>query len=319
MPFPAHPDHFPTKDEMADYLEAYAAHFELPVLTGVRVERLYKDGSGFVVESGERVFQANQIVVAMANHQKGQVPDFAKRLRSDIVQLHSIDYRRPTQLRPGSVLLVGAGNSSSELATELAKTHEVFVAGRDTGHLPFRVDGFWGRLLFVRLVLRVLFHRLLTINTPMGRKVRAKIKHHGGPLIRVKPAELRRLGVKRVPRVADVEGGLPKLQDGTLFTTDNVVWCTGFDAGFSWIDLDIFDDHGLPRHEAGVVPEAPGLYFVGLHFLYSMSSEMIHGVGRDAQRMASNVAAAAAAKRPPAADIALGRSAQSTYRGAELR
>jgi putative flavoprotein involved in K+ transport len=196
------------------------------------------------------------------------------------------------------VLIVGAGNSGAEIALDLAREHEIWLAGRDPGHVPFRIDGFAARWLLTRLVLRLAFHHILTVRTPIGRKARPKILSQGGPLIRVKPAQLEAADVRRAPRVLGVRDGLPLLDDGRSLDVANVVWCTGFNAGFDWIDLPIFDahaaGHGEPEHEAGVVPEAPGLYFVGLHFLYAFSSTMIHGVGRDAKRIARAVAARAA-------------------------
>jgi putative flavoprotein involved in K+ transport len=130
------------------------------------------------------------------------------------------------------------------------------------------------------------FHRILTVRTPIGRKVRPKVLGVGGPLIRVKPEALAAAGVERVPRMAGVLRGRPLLTDGRQLDAANVIWCTGFHPGFSWIDLPMFEDDGQPRHEAGVVTSEPGLYFVGLHFLYALSSTMIHGVGRDAKRIA---------------------------------
>jgi putative flavoprotein involved in K+ transport len=111
FPFPADGWSFPTKDEMADYLEAYAARFELPVRTGVRVEKLYRDDDRFVVETQADIFQAENVVVAMADFQRPRVPEFAKELNPDIVQLHSYEYRNPSQLHDGGVLIVGTGNS----------------------------------------------------------------------------------------------------------------------------------------------------------------------------------------------------------------
>jgi len=151
----------------------------------------------------------------------------------------------------------------------------------------------------------VLFHRILTVDTPIGRKARPKIVSKGGPLIRVKPKDLADAGVERVPRMASVRNGVPVLEDSRVMEVRNVIWCTGFHPGFSWIDLPIFDAHGEPKHERGFATNEPGLYFVGLHFLYSMSSTMIHGVGRDADRIAKSVAtrahATASARLQPAA------------------
>jgi putative flavoprotein involved in K+ transport len=278
---------------VADYLEAYARKFSLPVRSGVRVERLSRLGDRFVIVSGEKRFEADNVVVAMGNFQRPRVPPFAADLDRRIVQLHSFDYRRPSQLQDGDVLLAGAGNSGAEIAIELSRHHRTWLAGPDTGHIPFRIDGLAARLALTRLVLRVVFHRLLTIGTPIGRRVRPRALHSAAPLIRLKPKDLAASGVARVPRVAGVRDGLPVLDDGRVLDVANVIWCTGYDAGFSWIDLPVFDAHGDPRHEGGIVVDEPGLYFVGLHFLYAFSSEMIHGVGRDAARIAAVVASRA--------------------------
>jgi len=292
MPFPATTHSFPTKDEMADYLEAYAARFHLPVRSGVRVDGLSRRGERFIVTAGSQRFEADNVVVAMSNYQRPVVPAFAKDLVPAIVQLHSKDYRNPAQLAPGGVLIVGAGNSGADIAMELANDHQTWLSGRDTGHVPFRIEGLAARLILVQLVLRVVFHRVLTVKTPLGRKARVKALTQGGPLIRVKPKDLAAAGVIRAPRTAGVRDGRPVLADGRVLDVANVIWCTGFEPGFSWIDLPVLDAKGVePQHQSGVVEREPGLYFVGLHFLHAFSSVMIHGVGRDAGRSAAAIAA----------------------------
>jgi len=291
MPFPAPAHSFPTKNEMADYLESYAAKFKLPVRTGVRVDRLSRRGDVFVVTAGDRRFEAKHVVVAMANYQSPRVPSFASELDASIVQLHSSEYRNPSQLRDGAVLVAGAGNSGAEIAIEVARSHRTWMAGKGTGQIPFRITGLAARWLLVPLLFRIVFHRLLTIKTPMGRKARPKALSQGGPLIRVKQDDLAEAGVRRVARVVGVRNGLPLLAEEQTVDVANVIWCTGFHPGFSWIDLPIFAESGGPLHEGGVVASEPGLYFVGLHFLYAFSSTMIHGVGRDAARIAATIAA----------------------------
>jgi putative flavoprotein involved in K+ transport len=138
------------------------------------------------------------------------------------------------------------------------------------------------------LVGRVLFHRLLTLNTPVGRKMRPKLLSKGQPLVRIKPEDLVAAGIERVPRTVGVRDGQPMLAGGRLLDVANVIWCTGFHPGFSWIDLPIFGEEG-PLHERGVVTSEPGLYFVGLSFLFAVSSSMIHGVGRDAEYIARTI------------------------------
>jgi putative flavoprotein involved in K+ transport len=146
--------------------------------------------------------------------------------------------------------VVGAGNSGAEIALETSRAHKTWMAGRDVGHVPFDIDGLAARLFLFRLVLRVLFHRILTIATPFGRAMRPKVLHIGGPLVRTKPRDLDTAGVRRVPRVAGVQNGLPVLDDGRVLDVKNVVWCTGFDPGFSWLDLPVFGPDGDPVHSA---------------------------------------------------------------------
>ena len=286
MPFPAPPHSFPTKDAMANYLASYAAHFKLPVRSGVRVERLQRDGTKYVATTRNQTFVADHVVVAMSSYQSPRVPAFAAQLKPDIVQIHSRDYKNPAQLREGDVLIVGAGNSGAEIAMDLVSRHRIWMSGRDTGEIPFRVNSLAARLFLLRLVFRVVFHRILTIKTPIGRKARTAEITKGGPLIRTRSTDLAAAGVQRVPKVAGVQNGLPILEDGRTMDVANIVWCSGFTPGFSWIDVPILDAHGVPTHDGGVVTSEPGLYFVGLLFLYAFSSTMIHGIGRDADRIA---------------------------------
>ncbi|MEX0699611.1 MAG: FAD-dependent oxidoreductase [Acidimicrobiia bacterium] len=298
MRFPGYHWGFPSKDEMADYLENYARHFHIPVGTGVRVERLSREGDFFVATAGDRRFKADNVVVAMSSWQKPRVPAFASELDPSIVQLHVAEYANPGQLQDGGVLVVGAGNSGAEVAKELSRTHEVWLSGPDTGTIPFRPESVAARVL-MRFVGRVIFHRVLTTSTPIGRRARPKMVSSGEPLLRVKPKDLAEAGVERVPRVTGVERGRPQLEDGHVLDVANVIWCTGFHPGFSWIDLPVIEE-GMrePNHRRGVVEEMPGLYFVGLKFLYSVSSEQIHGVGRDAAHIADTIAGRLGKNRP---------------------
>ena len=297
MPFPAAQRSFPTKDQMADYLEAYAHRFKLPVRTGVTVTRVSKRGSDFVVETNDGDIVAENVVVAMASYQKGRVPSFAKDLSPSVAQFHSLDYRKPAQFAPGGVLVVGAGNSGAEIALEAANNgHETFISGRNPGHVPFKIESTIGRYLLAPILLRFVFHRILTLDTPMGRKLYAK-QHGGAPLIRTRPMELEKAGVIRVARTVDAKDGKPVLDDGQSLDVNTVVWCVGFDPGFSWIDLPVFYGRGEPIHWRGIVEKEPGLYFTGLQFLYAMTSTMIHGAARDAEYVAKAVIRRAAASQ----------------------
>jgi putative flavoprotein involved in K+ transport len=137
-------------------------------------------------------------------------------------------------------------------------------------------------------------HRVLTKGTPIGRKIGPKLIAHGDPLIRVKPKDLSAAGIERVPRVAGVEDGLPVLEDGRVLDVANVIWCTGYRSDFGWIDLPIVGDDGEPVHDRGVVGSEPGLYFIGLAFQYSFSSDVLPGMSRDHAFVAYHISSRAA-------------------------
>jgi putative flavoprotein involved in K+ transport len=278
--------YFVTKDEMADYLEAYARRFRLPIQTGVAVDGLTKSDGWFVVSAGQRRFEAKNVIVATGAHQIPRIPDFASELDPGIVQLHSGDYSNPSQLQEGEVLLVGAGNSGAEISVELAGSHRCFLAGPKVGEIPVRHGTFPARLGF--RVFRSFAHRVLKVTNPIGRKAAAE--HRAAPLIRTRSQDILAGGVERVPRVTGVEGGRPVLEDGRVLDVSNVVWCTGFRTDFGWIDLPVFDGDGQPRHRRGVVESEPGLYFLGLVFQYALSSDVLPGRGRDARYIAKHIA-----------------------------
>ena len=302
MRFPAAGWSFPTKDEMGDYLETYAQRFGLPTRTRVAVDRVSKMNGRYLFEAGDLRFEAHNVIVASGAHRTPTVPAFAGELDARIRQLHSSEYRNPGQLQEGGVLVVGLGNSGAEIAFELSRTHATSVAGKESGEIPVRHGSFRAR--FVVRAVRFLGHRVLTVKTPVGRKVRPKLVTRAAPLIRVKSKDLAAAGVERVGRVVGVREGLPLLEDGRVLDIANVAWCTGFRRDFSWIDCVAVGDDGQPVHERGVVASAPGLYFVGLRFQYAATSDLLPGVGRDAAYIADHLAehrAAVPAAAPPAA------------------
>ena len=287
--FPARSWSYPTKNDVADYLEAYAARFELDVVTGVNVAALAQTQDGFVAVTDQYRYLADNVVVACGGYQFPRIPSFAANLESDIAQLHSSQYRTPAQLADGDVLVVGAGNSGAEIAVEVAAEHRTWLSGRDVGQEPVRAGGLRDRV-FTPPFWFALTH-VLSVRTPLGRKARDSLAGKGLPLARVRRRDIAAVGVERVPRVTGMDSGLPVLEDGRTLRPSTVVWCTGFRPDFSWIDLPIFDGDGQPHHDRGVVAAAPGLYFVGLFFLSTAGSSLIGGVGRDAARIAAHIVA----------------------------
>jgi len=288
MPFPGSPSTYPTKDQTADYLEAYANAFELPFRTGVKVDRLSKVGDRFEVTCGQQTLSAENVVVATGAFNNPRVPLFAREVDESIVQLHSKEYRNPSQVKEGGVLVVGAGNSGAEIAIELAPHHQTWLSGPDTGQEPARAGSLLDRLL---TPIMWFVATRLTVKTTLGRKLRDHFINppRGIPLGRARREDFAPAGIERVPRMTGISNGYPVLEDGRILEVSNVIWCTGFTPDYSWIDLSLSIQNGAPIHDRGIVESCPGLYFLGLLFLYSLSSALVGGVGRDAKHIVDHI------------------------------
>jgi putative flavoprotein involved in K+ transport len=298
FPMPGHA--FPTGRQMGDYLEAYAAHHELPVRTGVAVDGLARrEDGGFDVTAGTDRYVADQVVVATGPFQHPRVPDFAAELDPGIRQIHSAEYRDPSQLQEGPVLVVGLSHSGADLAMEAATSgHRTILSGEAHGQLPFSVDSRRARVAWP--LMRFVAMNLLTLRTPIGRKMAPKVRKGGGPLLRHRRADLDRAGVERHDaRTVGVEDGKPRLADGTVLDVANVIWCTGFRADYGWIRLPVVGEDGWPVQDRGAAEAADGLYFLGLPFLFGFTSMLVLGAARDAAHVAELIARRAAVRRSP--------------------
>jgi putative flavoprotein involved in K+ transport len=275
----------PDKDEVADYLTRYAERFDLPVRFDARVTLLERDGDRFVLATNGCVFEADQVVVATGPFHQPKIPPIARHLSPDIRQLHSSEYRNPFDIPEGPVLVVGAGNSGAQIALELARFRKVWLAGRSPGYLPRRL---LGRDLF-DWVWPVMSRA--TMDTALGRRMRRRAAH-GDQRIGISERALAAAGIGRVGRLVDERGGLPVCGDVTV-EPGVIIWSTGFEPDYRWIDLPVLDDAGALRHRRGISTDVSGLYFTGLRYQHRVTSSLIGGVGRDAEFIAAQIASVA--------------------------
>jgi putative flavoprotein involved in K+ transport len=229
------------------------------------------------------VLEADNVIVATGAFQRPHVPAVSRRLSPSIHQLHSSGYRNPLELPDGPVLVVGAGNSGAQIALELARFRKVWLAGRDTGHMPRRLLG----RDFFDWIWPVMSR--ITTDSRLGKRMRAGATQGGDPLIGIPERELRDGGVTRVGRIEQERDGLPVCGDQVL-APSAIVWCTGYEPDYSWIRVPVLDADGMPRHQRGAAEGMPGLFFVGLRFQYRQTSSLIGGVGADAEFVAEQVA-----------------------------
>lgn len=294
--FPAPRGSLPTKDQVATYLESYAA--QLPVTAGVVVTGIHADGrtgdvadgGAWTVESTAGHFTAPNVVIATGATSEPFIPDLAAKLSADIRQLHSSDYRNAQALPKGGVLVVGAGTSGIQIAVELAQDRSVWLAGRVPFHVPDAALRHAGGLYWQFI------DKVLTRSTPLGRRVARDFTARGGPLISVSIDDALSAGVRCLPRFEQVDAAghpffpnEPAMPEPAL-AVSTVIWATGYRPGYGWIDGLSVDSRGWPVTNRGEARELPGLYFVGLPFQYGLTSALLGGVGRDSACVADRIA-----------------------------
>lgn len=290
MIYPGPSGSYPGKDDIADYLQAYANRFGLHVRNGVKVVRVRTESDHFVIETEVESILAHNVVVATGPFHHPRIPDFANTLDPQIVQMHSSEYKGPSQVREGPVLVVGAGQSGAEIAQDMRKDHEVWLSGRDPGEEPVVRGTLSGRLLTPVFVFAA--NKLINVANPIGQKVRRHFFYppRGIPRAGGTKKLLQKAGIECVGRTTGIIDGSPQLEDGRILKATNVIWCTGFITDYSWIELSVFDEYGFPEHRRGVVDSYPGLYFIGMPFQSTLSSSLILGVGKDAGYIARHIA-----------------------------
>ncbi len=277
FPFPANRGTLPTKEEMADYLSNYAKKYSLPVQFDKKVIELNKISDSYEIITSKGNFYANNVIVATGTNPNAYIPAFASDLDKNIVQIHSSKYKNPQLFPSSNTLVVGAGTSGVEIAIELSKSRPTMISGRATPHIPDFIFHYAGKLYWW------FAHNILTLRTPIGRKVRPKIISGGAPLISISLENVKEAQVEHLPRLIGVYQGFPQLEDGrVLSSVTSIVWATGYRPDFSWIKLDVTDSNGWPQTNRGISNKFKGLYFVGMLFQFGLTSGLVGGVGRDA-------------------------------------
>jgi putative flavoprotein involved in K+ transport len=280
LPFPGEPDGYPTRDEVVSYLTTYAETFQLPIRFSAPVTSLVASQDGFVLVAGGRTIAAEQVVVATGPFQTPAMPQVARELADDVVQMHSVGYRRPSDLPGGHVLVVGGGNTGFQIAKELSATRDVTLSiGTRQTPLPQRL---LGRDLFWWLTKLGLLDK--DLDSRFGRRARNR-----DTLIGSSPRELRRRPhVTMKPRATRASGRTVGFADGSELSVDAVIWATGYRTDYSWIRLPILDEGGKPRHRRGVT-DFPGLFFLGLSWQHTRGSALLGWVKGDAEFIARQI------------------------------
>ncbi|MFW6097921.1 MAG: NAD(P)-binding domain-containing protein [Chloroflexota bacterium] len=136
------PDGFLARDEVVDYLERYAVSFDPPISFGVEVRSVTREGEGYVLQTTDGEYEADNVVVAVGAFQFPNIPACHERVPQEIAQLHSSEYRNPDALPDGPVLVVGSGQSGCQIAQELNESgRQVYLCTSSVGRIPRRYRG----------------------------------------------------------------------------------------------------------------------------------------------------------------------------------
>ncbi|MEV0430928.1 NAD(P)/FAD-dependent oxidoreductase [Micromonospora sp. NPDC050495] len=283
LPFEGDPDRYPYRDEVVDYLRRYAATLDADIRTGQRVVEVTADGPRFGVHLADGdVLAARSVVAATGGFGRPHRPSIPGLDRYTGTLLHACDYRNPEPYRGQRVVIVGAGNSAVQIATELAKVARVTLATRaPVRFAPQRPLGrdlhFWYTVTGLDIA-------------PIGRWLRHPPTV---PVLDQGPyrAALAAGRPDRRPVFTVVDGNLVTWPGGESESVDAIILATGYRPDVGYLaPLGALDPHGSPRHVRGMSTTHPGLAFVGLEWQSSLNSASLRGVGRDARRVAASLA-----------------------------
>ena len=328
------PEGFSHYSKVIDFLDDYARLVD-PLLRHAEIERVsHRDGE-LRLETSDGEFAARNVVLATGAFPQPSVPPFAHQMSPEIHQLHSSTYRRPGELPPGGVLIIGSGSSGGQIAEELHQAgrrvflsvsrHRAFprrMFGKDMlwwlyelGWIDRTIDSFGDRRPPPAILVtgidggHDLDVRKFAADgmTLLGRMVGADgnwlwFKDNLDETLAETDAECAAFCAAVTTRAQQLgmdppgeqthEWSMPPSSGDRLDLKTkgigSIVWCTGYRPAFGWIDIPVFVAGGAPIQQRGTTA-CPGLYFLGLHWMHSLKSGALFGVGEDAEFIAERI------------------------------
>jgi putative flavoprotein involved in K+ transport len=282
LPLSGDQGQYPNKNEIRDYLLHYAKTFSLPIEGNTYIEKLDQIEAGFILSTNRGDYRSKAVVVATGPFQVPTIPRFSKDLSRGILQLHSAEYKNPNQLIEGPTLVVGGGNSGAQIASEIGDNRQVYLSVSHS--LRFLPQDVWNKSIFWW------FDKLGLLKANVNSKLGDIVKNMPDPIFGFELKEKIKLGkVTLKTKATSADGSWVRFQDGSRIEVKNIIWCTGYQTDYSWINLpSIFDEKGLPIQERGITSQK-GLYFLGMPWQYRRGSALLQGVGTDAKYIANQL------------------------------
>ncbi|GAE36674.1 MULTISPECIES: flavin-containing monooxygenase [Bacillaceae] len=274
------PNGYPTKDEIADYLQDYADQFRLPISHNVKIQRLMKKESIFIVTmSNGKTYQAKQVIIATGAFHTPFTPSISHFVHPHIVQLHAVDYKNPKQIPTCEVLIVGAGNTGVQIAAELSNKCQVTLSS--SKKMRFLPQQLFGKSIFW-------WFELIGIYKVKSDTLIGELLKKNDPIIGGNFKQLRKK-VIIAKRLIDFKGNTASFINGKQANFDTIIWATGYQNDYSWVKVDeVISNQSKPIHQRGIT-SVKGLYFIGLSWQTKRGSALLQGVGEDAQYIVEKV------------------------------
>jgi len=298
LDFPGDKDDFASREEVIDYIDDYSKLVQAPIQFNCEVQHLAKKDNIFFVKTTMGYYEAQHVIVATGPFQKVSIPDFSRKAKG-IYQIHSSEYRNPSQLTGKSVLVVGSGNSGVQIAVELSKKFNVYLSRERDFTLPRKLTG----SVFQKILekLNILDRKVakdeyetthdlmwwmqhtglyeMSVDSPLGKALANGGDPYLGESLETVMSDNH---IQGMSSVEDINNNEIIFSDGMHLKPDVVVWATGFKNDYSWIDTPVMDDAGKVVHQEGISP-VDGLYFLGLRWMRHADSGLLKGVGIDAE------------------------------------
>lgn len=283
MPFPGDPSRYPTRDEVADYLERYAATLDVEIQTNTRVVSVHREDHGFVVvTAGGRQWRAAGIIAASGSFANPYRPTFSGEQSFTGQLLHAADYRNPSRYVGKRVIVVGAGDSAAQIANELAPVANTTLAARHPlRFIPQRIGGedvhYWLRetgfeSLPAEWLSKITGGSVITDSVGFQQTL-------ADGLLDVRPMFIA------------LDGNQVVWSDGRE-RIDAIILATGYRPSLDYLrQLGALDPDGAPLHAGGISTTHLGLVYLGLEFQRSYASNTLRGVGADASAVIAPLAA----------------------------
>ncbi|HEY8402716.1 MAG TPA: NAD(P)-binding domain-containing protein [Cytophagaceae bacterium] len=267
---------YPNKEDVVEYLNAYARKFNLKIKLNCRVNKLEKRDNHFVVHTNSETYICVNVVVATGAFQDPFIPLYSSKPADSILQLHSSEYRNPGQLKQGPVLVVGAGNSAAQIAEEVSVYYPTYMVVRDK--IAFAPSSILGVSIFFWL------DWLGLMKAPPETASARLLMRKGKDVYANELKQLIKEGKVLIkPFIKSFEDTKVIFTDGTCLEVSTIIWATGFRNKYDWIAIPgAKNDKGELLHRNGI-SFVDGLYFIGLPWQTSRGSSLLLGVGRDAQ------------------------------------